>query len=152
MTPSGLGISSDGKRLFVACADANAAAVVDISGARSRVLGFVPTGWYPTAAFGLPDGRMAVLNGRGLRSYANPGGPNPLQKPEPVHEGGTADGVEYVAHIQRGTVQFTDVADEHQLDAWTQEVIANSPYRDEKLDDAGIRKAIRCAPTAPSNT
>ena len=36
-------------------------------GARSRVLGFVPTGWYPTAAFGLPDGRMGVLNGKGLR-------------------------------------------------------------------------------------
>ncbi|MGD1073371.1 MAG: alkaline phosphatase family protein [Bryobacteraceae bacterium] len=149
MTPSGLGIAADGKHLFVACADANAAAVVDITGARSRVLGFVPTGWYPTAAVGLPDGRMAVLNGRGLRSFANPGGPNPLQRPEPVHEGGTADGVEYVAHIQRGTVQFVDVADEHQLDVWTQEVISNSPYRDEKLDDAGIPDGNPVRPNGP---
>src|ERR1035437_7209612 len=31
MTPSALGLSADGKRLFVACSDANAAAVVDIA-------------------------------------------------------------------------------------------------------------------------
>jgi YVTN family beta-propeller protein len=135
MTPSGLGVSADGKKLFVACADANAAAVVDISTAHSRVVGFVPTGWYPTAAFGLPDGRLAVLNGRGLRSYPNPGGPNPMKRPEPVHEGSKA--IEYVGHIQTGTVQFVDAPDEKQLDAYTAEVLANSPYRDEKLDDAG---------------
>ncbi|MCU1327005.1 MAG: beta-propeller repeat protein, partial [Bryobacterales bacterium] len=68
MTPAGLGLNSDGTRLFVACSDANAAAVVDISGPRSRLAGFVPTGWYPTAAFGLPDGRMGVLNGKGQAS------------------------------------------------------------------------------------
>ena len=49
MTPSALGLSADGKRLYVACSDANAAAVVDISESRSRVEGFIPTGWYPTA-------------------------------------------------------------------------------------------------------
>ena len=135
MTPSGLGLSADNRKLFVACADANAAAVVDISGAHSHVLGFVPTGWYPTAAFGLPDGRIGVLNGRGLRSYANVDGPNPLKKPEPVHEGTKA--VEFVGRIQRGTVQFVDVPDEKRMDAFTAEVISNSPYRDAKLDDAG---------------
>lgn len=65
MTPSGMGLNSDGTKLFVACSDANAAAVVDISGPRSRLAGLVPTGGYPTAAFGLPDGRMGVLNARG---------------------------------------------------------------------------------------
>jgi hypothetical protein len=34
-------------------------------------------------------------------------------------------------------VQFVDIPDEKQLDAYTAEVLANSPYRDEKLDDAG---------------
>ncbi len=135
MTPSGLGLSADGKQLFVACADANAAAVVDISGPRSRVEGFVPTGWYPTAAFGLPDGKMGILNGRGLKSYPNPGGPNPLKRPEPLHEGVKA--VEYVGHIQTGTVQLVDVADESRVAELTKEVIANSPYRDERLDDPG---------------
>ena len=147
VTPSGLGLSADGSKLFVACADANAAAVVDISEARSRVLGFVPTGWYPTAAFALPDGRMGVLNGRGLRSFANPGGPNPSRRPEPLHEG-TKD-VEYVGHIQRGTVQFTDVSNPQQLDSWTKEVVANTPYRDELLDDAGTPEGNPVRPNGP---
>src|ERR1019366_6609652 len=49
MTPSALGLSADGKRLFVACSDATAAAVVDISESRSRVESFIPPGLYPTA-------------------------------------------------------------------------------------------------------
>jgi YVTN family beta-propeller protein len=129
-TPSGLGLSADGAKLFVACADANAAAVVDISGERSRVLGFVPTGWYPTEAFGLPDGRMAVLNGKGLRSYPNPNGPNPAKTGN--------DSPQYGPRIQTGTVQLVDVPDESKLQSLTAEVLGNTPYRDEKLDDAGI--------------
>ncbi len=139
-TPSGLGISADGKRLFVACSDANAAAVIDISGPRSSVAGFVPTGWYPTAAFGLPDGRMGVLNGKGLRSYPNPGGPNPLTG------GGKS---QYVAHIQTGAIQLVDASDPAKLDSYTQEVLANTPYRDEKLADAGIPAGSPVRPGGP---
>ncbi|MGA2712855.1 MAG: bifunctional YncE family protein/alkaline phosphatase family protein [Bryobacteraceae bacterium] len=140
-TPSGAGLSADGTKLFVACADANAAAVVDISGPRSRVLGFVPTGWYPTAAFGLPDGRMGVLNGKGLRSYPNPDGPNPSA------QGNNTD--QYVARIQRGTIQLVDVPDETGLQSFTNEVLANTPYRDEKLDDAGIPADSPIRPNGP---
>ena len=82
ITPSGLGLSADGKQLFVACADANAAAVVDISGAAQprRWVSSRPAG-IPRRRSGLPDGRLAVLNGRGLQSYPNPGGPNPMKRP-----------------------------------------------------------------------
>ena len=129
-TPSGMGLSADGTKLFVACADLNAAAVVDIAGALSRVLAFVPTGWYPTTAFGLPDGRMGVLNGKGLRSYPNPEGPNPAAKGH--------DSDQYVARIQRGTIQLVEVPDDSKWQSLTDEVLANTPYRDEQLDDAGI--------------
>ncbi len=74
MTPSALALSPDQSRLYVVCSDANAAAVVDVTEARSQVLGFVPTGWYPTAARALADGRLVVLNGKGSRSYPNPKG------------------------------------------------------------------------------
>lgn len=135
MTPSALALSPDGKRMYVVCSDANAVAVVDVSEDRSRVLGFIPTGWYPTAARSLKDGRLVVLNGRGLRSYANLQGPNPSRRPEPVHSGLTA--VEYVARMQTGSASFIDPAGDRQLRDYSRQAAANSPYRDALLDDAG---------------
>ncbi|MCU1276102.1 MAG: beta-propeller repeat protein, partial [Bryobacterales bacterium] len=135
MTPSALAISADSKRLYVVCSDANAVAVVDVSQDRSDVLGFLPTGWYPTAARALPEGKLVVLNGRGLRSYPNPLGPNPTRKPEPVHLGVKA--VEYVGHIQTGTASFIDRIPDERVRAYSNAVLANSAYRDARLDDAG---------------
>jgi YVTN family beta-propeller protein len=63
MTPSALAISPDHKRLFIVCSDANAVAVADVSSTRSQPLGFVPTGWYPTAVRVLSDNHIVVLNG-----------------------------------------------------------------------------------------
>ena len=62
MTPSALGLSVDGNRLYVACSDMNVVAVVDISGARSRVTRFIPTAPYPLAVVGLADGKLAALS------------------------------------------------------------------------------------------
>jgi DNA-binding beta-propeller fold protein YncE len=135
MTPSALSVSADGKHLYVVCSDANAVAVVDISQLRSRVTGFIPSGWYPTAVRGLRDGRIAVLNGRGLRSYPNPqNGPNPTKRPEPLHAGVAAPA--YVAHMQTGTVSFVDRPSDNDLANYSKQVLANSPYRDDKLDTA----------------
>lgn len=64
MTPSGLALAADGNRLYVACSGANAAAVVDVSGDRGFVEGFIPTGAYPTALRALAGGTVAVMNGR----------------------------------------------------------------------------------------
>src|SRR5450432_2598329 len=137
MTPSGLGLAADGKRLFVACSDANAAAVVDISQSRSRVEGFIPTGWYPTAVRALPSGTLVVLNGKGLRSYPNAkNGPNPLKRPEPVHAGEAASAAAYVGRIQTGTASWIEPFTREQLDVWTKEALSDSPYRDSKLDEA----------------
>lgn len=136
MTPSALALSPDGKRLFVACSDANAVAVVDLSEGRSRVLGFIPAGWYPTAVRNLPDGRLLVLNGRGLGSRANPRGPQPRRTPAPAHLGLSAP--EYVARIQTGTAAFVAPFTSDELEAYTRTVYANSPYRDARLDDSGI--------------
>jgi YVTN family beta-propeller protein len=146
-TPSGLGLSADGSKLFVACSDANAAAVIDISQPRSHVMGFVPTGWYPTSAFGLPDGRMAVLNGKGLGSFANPAGPNPLRGIEGFRTGNQVE--QYIARMQRGTVQLLDVPDEPKAAQLTQEVLANSPYNDAKLQDPGIPANSPIRPNGP---
>ena len=66
MTPAGLGASSDGSHLYVACSDAGVIAVADISGVRSRLEGFIAAGDYPTMPVGLADGRIAALNSTGV--------------------------------------------------------------------------------------
>jgi DNA-binding beta-propeller fold protein YncE len=149
MTPSALAMNADGTRLFVVCSDANAVAVADISEEDSTVLGFVPTGWYPTAARSLFDGRLVVLNGRGLRSFPNPQGPQPVKRPAPLHEGGPVP-AQYVGRLQTGTASVIDPLTDEQLDKYSDQVLANSPYRDSKLSDAGV-PAGNPVPTRPGD-
>ena len=137
MTPSALSLSADGKTLFVACSDANAAAVVDVSGDRSSVEGFIPTGWYPTAVLALPSGGLVALNGKGLRSYPNPDGPTPVRRAA----GAAAE--KYVARMQTGTASWIDPFTAAQLDAWTRTTLANSPYNDSKLEQPSPLPAIQ---------
>lgn len=133
MTPTGLGLSKDGKQLYVACSDGNTVAVADVSEDSTHVRGFIPVGWYPTGVVGLPDGRIAVLNGKGLKSYPNPKGPSPVKAPEPLHLGVRSD--EYVGKMQNGTVALIPAPDDAKLYEYTQAVLANSPYKDSKLDE-----------------
>ncbi len=133
MTPSALAANADGTRLYVACSDANAVAVADISSPRTLVLGFVPTGWYPTAVRVLTSGQLLTLNGKGLGSRANPDGPNPTVRATPLFEGAPSTAPGYVGHVQTGTVSFMNAPDEDQLHTYTRTVIENSPYKDEML-------------------
>jgi len=141
MTPSALSLSADLKTLFVACSDANAAAVVDVSGDRSSVQGFIPTGWYPTDVLALRSGGLVALNGKGSRSYPNPDGPTPARRTEPLHAGVTAE--QYVARMQTGTASWIDPFTPAQLDVWTATTLANSPYNDSKLGQPSPLPAIQ---------
>ncbi len=133
MTPSALAVNQSGNQLFTVCSDANAVTVTDISQTQSRVLGFVPTGWYPTAVTVLRDGGLAILNGKGLGSRANPDGPVPTQRNQPLYQGGPVVAPGYVGHIQTGTVQFVKAVTDEDLSSYTATVRRNSPYRDEMI-------------------
>jgi hypothetical protein len=132
MTPTALAVSPDQKMLFTVCSDANAVAVTDISGERSRLIGFIPTGWYPTAARVLKDGTILVLNGRGLQSFPNPKAPGPMGAP--ALEGGGDPRREYVGNLQTGTMSVIDPLSEEALAQYTKSTLALSPYTDSKLD------------------
>lgn len=132
MTPSSLSVSPDKRRLYIACSDANAIAVADISGSATKLLGYVPTGWYPTSVRSLADGRLLVLNGKGMGSHPNPNGPDPFHWPT----SGTKTG--YVAAIQEGSASVVNSFDDKDLAAYTKTALENSPYRDALLDKAGV--------------
>ncbi len=134
MTPSALALDAKGNRLYVACSDGNAVAAVDITSARSRVLGFIPTGWYPTAVQVLDDSQLVIVNGKGLGSRPNPQGPNPSIRVVTQHEGAPGVESQYVAHTQIGSVGFLPEPDAIALSDFTHTVRENSPYRDELLD------------------
>ncbi|HEV2362672.1 MAG TPA: hypothetical protein VGS12_00585 [Caulobacteraceae bacterium] len=76
-----LALSQGGRRLFVSNGAENAVAVVELSAAArggkegppaSRVVGLIPTGWYPTGV-AAGAGRLFVVNGKS-NTGPNPGG------------------------------------------------------------------------------
>ncbi|MCX6599267.1 MAG: bifunctional YncE family protein/alkaline phosphatase family protein [Acidobacteria bacterium] len=138
MTPSALALSPDQSKLYTVCSDANAVAVTDVSGPQSRMLGFIPVGWYPTGARILADGRAFILNGRGSRSFPNVNGPQPGKAPAVSHEGIRNPG--YVGNLQVGTASV--IAADYDLTKGTDIVRRNSPYSDEMLQRAAASNLI----------
>lgn len=134
MSPSSLSVSPNRQTLYIACSDANAIAVADVSGKESKISGYIPTGWYPTTVRALRDRRLVVLNGKGSGSHPNPEGPSPFKWP--VKAGGLR--MEYVAGIQTGTASVIDAVTPAKLEEYTRTVVANSPYKDALLNNAGI--------------
>jgi DNA-binding beta-propeller fold protein YncE len=125
MTPSSLSLSANRQTLYIACSDANAVAVANVSGKESKVTGYLPTGWYPTTVRTLRDGRLLVLNGKGSGSHPNPNGPSPFKWPVT----GSNIKMEYVAGIQTGTASLINPFNDAELSEYTRTVIANSPLR-----------------------
>jgi len=126
-TPEAVAVSPDGKSLFVANADNNDVMVADISDVKaSRVVGFVPVGWYPCAV--VTDGKkLFVANGKGLNSPPS----WPTKMPENNEFGGTF--FDPPLHILKGSVSIIDPPAPAQLEEYTKQVRANSPYTPENL-------------------
>ena len=102
-TPNSLALSPDETKLFVANACNNDIAVFDVSVlGRSRSLGFIPVGWYPTSVRVTPDGRhLLVANGKGLISKANPNCPQPYKRRTPA--------TQYIASLLPGALSIIDL-------------------------------------------
>ena len=126
-TPNALAIGPEGKTLFVANADNNAVAVIDIERAgRSRPVGFLPVGWYPTALCFVNQGRqLLVANGKGSVSA-----PNKLLTDEdksPGKQNLAGKQFEYIAALQPGTLSLIDLPDKLALAAYSRRVHQNTP-------------------------
>ena len=122
-TPNGLAVSPDGQRLAVANADNNDIAIVDIASVdQSQVLGFIPTGWYPTGVLFSRDGTdLYILSGEGLTSSANPRGGQPGVP--------TGDG-QYSGSMLEGALSIVPMPSTAALATYTRAVHELTPYSD----------------------
>ncbi len=136
LIPFGMALSHDEKRLYVALSGLNSVAVVDA--VSSSVLGYIPTGWFPTKVRVSPDDDfLYVATARGLGSGPN-GGKN--FDPSPA---GT-----YVGDIMMGTFEKINLR-EVNLQKSTS-LVKNNTFRKVKVTDReenplpalpGIRKS-----------
>ena len=144
-TPSSVAVSPDGATLFVANSDNNNVMVVDISHRLaeetrvrgdmvSRVDGFIPVGWYPTAVAVSPDNQtLFVANGKGLVSRANyparAANPNAPFKSVPF---------DHIGRTLEGSLSAIARPDSRQMAAYTAQVRKNSPYTPDSLRRAPL--------------
>lgn len=134
-SPEGLAFSEDEKILYVANAQANAVAVVNLAKdpaktAHSKLLGFIPTGKYASAVAVVGD-RLFIANGKGTGmdnssmrindSGLYPNMPNKDFPGDGYNKRGMYSGV-----IVSGNISLVDLPDEKQLFAYTQAAMRNN--------------------------
>jgi DNA-binding beta-propeller fold protein YncE len=134
--PTGLALSPEEKTLYVTNAGTNSVAVIrlDRDPDDSRVVGLIPTGWYPNAVSVNGDGnRLYVVNGK-----SNPG-PNPrgCRNSFSIAPGerpcSTAE--QYILQLEKGGLAVIPLPSAGELQALTAQVAANNhflPPADEK--------------------
>lgn len=113
LAPTALALSPDAHTLFVALGGANAVAMYDLSGARARLAGLIPTAWYPSSLDVSADGKFVAIGallGVGSGEGATSGSPGKRGR--------------YV-HAVRGSVNVLPVPTAAELGAFTTAVAKN---------------------------
>jgi YVTN family beta-propeller protein len=143
-TPNAVAVAPDGSHLYVANADNNDIAVIDIHDAsRSRVEGFIPTGWYPSSLALTPDGKKLIVGiAKGAGSRAN----SPAQLPvdpsfAPRQRAYSNTPFDYVGNIMTGYAEVIAVPNAKALARYSHQVAANAPVGDWVIKPAEKREA-----------
>jgi len=153
-TPNYVLLDDDEDTLYVANADNNNLAVIDVTpGDESRVLGFIPTASYPSALAMSADGsRIAVGSGKGTTSSSN------LRGPHIGADGGDRvpadEGVAgTIKTLTRGSVHVFGVPSSGaELKALTQRAYQNTPYHEDLLVEATAPAGESIIPTVVGQT
>src|SRR6185369_295089 len=136
VSPEGLALTDDESTLFVANSHANAVAVIKLEkrpsrDQYSRLLGFIPTGSYPSAIACIGK-HLFIANGKGtgmenssLKITDSGLYPNMPNKDFPGTGGYDKRGM-YSAAIVSGSISLVDVPDEKGLYAYTQQTMRNN--------------------------
>ncbi len=125
--PFGLALSPDQKRLYVAESGINAVAVINVSDL--KVIGHIPTGWFPSKVEVSNDGiYLIIANAKGYGS-----GPNGGKAFERGPEGS------FIGSLMKGTIQVVEIPGDEQLREMTEQVISNN-FQFTKADDQVFEK------------
>ena len=127
---NGLALSGDGRTLYASNGGANDVSVIRLSDkpGRARVVGLIPTGWYPTALAVQPDGRqLYVVNGKSSTG-PDPGNCRVNTGVDPHHDDACRATNSYV--WQREKAGFLTMAPPARaaLTTLTRQVAANNRY------------------------
>ena len=130
-TPNSLALSPDGKRLYVANADNNSVSVINVEDReKSRPLGFLPTGWYPTMVTTSADGKRVIVgSGKG-----NGTGPTLVRRP--IDQTAPAPSFQHHGNQLNGLISFIDTPDASRLSTYTKQVYENARYHDTLLENS----------------
>jgi DNA-binding beta-propeller fold protein YncE len=139
-SPNSLAFSPDGEFLYVTNGGANSVAVIqlaqdgnndadDVTGAKSQLIGLIPTGWYPNSVSVTADGTMLyVVNGK------SNAGPNPqnCRDATSLLPGGNENACnaanQYVWQLTKAGFLTLPVPQGQDLAALTQQVAVNNNY------------------------
>ncbi|HEV3036520.1 MAG TPA: alkaline phosphatase family protein, partial [Candidatus Angelobacter sp.] len=142
-TPDSLEIDNARNLLYVANADNNSIAVIRIAvRGHSAVVGFIPTGWYPSAlALTQKSSVLYIGNSKGEEGHADLRGPG-----SPLASNWYGD--ETVKTIQKSSIEVLPVTNlQLALPKWTRQVIDNTPYNDSLLSEARQPQAPTILPS-----
>jgi len=100
-----------------------------------KVLGHIPTGWFPSKVEVSRDGKnLIIANAKGFGS-----GPNGGANYEPGPEG------TYIGSLMKGTLQVVEIPDDEQLKEFTARVIGNNFSFNKSSDSIfGKKRIIPC--------
>jgi hypothetical protein len=141
--PNSATLSADEKTLYVTLGTLNTVAVVNLEGTDSddRVVGLIPTGWYPNSVSLSEDGQWVyVINGK------SPTGANPdmyYSYGPPTHKNGY-DSNQYNPQLVKAGLQSFPLPNTDQLATLTAQVATNNRFSYmESADDAAVMAAVR---------
>ena len=133
---NGVALSADEKELYIANADNNCLAVFDVSKpGKSVSKGFIPVGWFPTNVRVIGN-RVFVTNGKGFTSFANPLGPQPVNRAvrseSHIGEQPRNNRMQYIGALMKGTMSIVDEPTDAVLALYARKVYANTPYKKDR--------------------
>jgi DNA-binding beta-propeller fold protein YncE len=144
-TPTGLALSSNEKFLYVTLGDMNAVAVVDVPD--RELEGYIPAGWYPTAAVCATDGKsLMVANGKGTNvRYPNPPADWKPRPPRPGARAATTRTQQSPNNLIEGTVATIAIPSKEELNKLTEQVLEQNRLTPKYLQQANPLQSISLA-------